>query len=386
MEQPSRVDQAERSCQVKEGQSAAFTSTPWPDRRFTRRSTGALRPANTGRSSTYETVLEVDNSERLLRPGMPLTCRDHGESALTTPLLCRTRRCASRRPLRAQAPQGGCSTRCCRCAASAAAAAEGREGEPQAGARVLCSRRPAEAVAVTTGRDRPAPGPSQERRLSSRCGVVTDAASGERSERHRGPRPTPVIELTRGSARSTDAGEAASRRCEHRPLHRARDFVAVMGPSGSGKSTCMNILGCLGLATSGSYRFDGVEVGHLSRDQRARLRRNYLGLRVPGLQSAGPQHGAQRTWSCRLVYPRALRRRPAAARRARRSAGRPREPGAHRPTLLPAVSNSASRSRRAIVTTPEVLLADEPTGGNLDSGEGPRDPGAVDEAQPRAGT
>ncbi|MDP2862939.1 MAG: ATP-binding cassette domain-containing protein, partial [Desulfobacterales bacterium] len=51
------------------------------------------------------------------------------------------------------------------------------------------------------------------------------------------------------------------------------DFVAVMGPSGSGKSTCMNILGCLDTPSSGTYRFKGVEVGNLSRDQRALLRR-----------------------------------------------------------------------------------------------------------------
>ncbi len=60
------------------------------------------------------------------------------------------------------------------------------------------------------------------------------------------------------------------------------DFMAVMGPSGSGKSTCMNILGGLDTPTSGSYRFKGVEVGGLSRDQRARLRRHYLGFVFQG--------------------------------------------------------------------------------------------------------
>jgi putative ABC transport system ATP-binding protein len=56
------------------------------------------------------------------------------------------------------------------------------------------------------------------------------------------------------------------------------EFVAVMGPSGSGKSTCMNILGCLDAPTEGAYRFMGVAVGQLTRDQRALLRRNYLGF------------------------------------------------------------------------------------------------------------
>src|SRR4029434_8568793 len=60
------------------------------------------------------------------------------------------------------------------------------------------------------------------------------------------------------------------------------EFVAVMGPSGSGKSTCMNILGCLDTPTAGSYRFRGVEVGGLTRDQRALLRRHYLGFVFQG--------------------------------------------------------------------------------------------------------
>src|SRR5690606_14268487 len=60
------------------------------------------------------------------------------------------------------------------------------------------------------------------------------------------------------------------------------EFVAVMGPSGSGKSTCMNILGCLDTPTAGTYRFKGVDVGGLSRDQRALLRRNYLGFVFQG--------------------------------------------------------------------------------------------------------
>ena len=60
------------------------------------------------------------------------------------------------------------------------------------------------------------------------------------------------------------------------------EFVAVMGPSGSGKSTCMNILGCLDVPSSGSYRFKEAGVGELTRDQRALLRRNYLGFVFQG--------------------------------------------------------------------------------------------------------
>jgi putative ABC transport system ATP-binding protein len=62
----------------------------------------------------------------------------------------------------------------------------------------------------------------------------------------------------------------------------AGEFVAVMGPSGSGKSTCMNILGCLDTPTSGTFRFEGVDVGKLSADQRTLLRRHYLGFVFQG--------------------------------------------------------------------------------------------------------
>ena len=60
------------------------------------------------------------------------------------------------------------------------------------------------------------------------------------------------------------------------------DFLAVMGPSGSGKSTLMNILGCLDRPTDGSYRLDGEEVGNLSRDGRAIIRRSRIGFVFQG--------------------------------------------------------------------------------------------------------
>jgi len=60
------------------------------------------------------------------------------------------------------------------------------------------------------------------------------------------------------------------------------EFVAVMGPSGSGKSTCMNILGCLDTPTSGTYVYQGIDVGTLSRNRRALLRRHALGFVFQG--------------------------------------------------------------------------------------------------------
>ena len=92
----------------------------------------------------------------------------------------------------------------------------------------------------------------------------------------------PCIEL-RGVTKVYGTGQAAM--CALRGIDleiEEGDFVAVMGPSGSGKSTCLNILGCLDAPTMGTYRFKGVDVGRLDRNQRARLRRHYLGLIFQG--------------------------------------------------------------------------------------------------------
>ncbi len=62
----------------------------------------------------------------------------------------------------------------------------------------------------------------------------------------------------------------------------AGDFVAVMGPSGSGKSTTMNILGCLDVPSAGTFLFRDHHVETLGRDQRALLRRRYLGFVFQG--------------------------------------------------------------------------------------------------------
>ena len=72
------------------------------------------------------------------------------------------------------------------------------------------------------------------------------------------------------------------------------EFVAMMGPSGSGKSTCMNILGCLDAPTGGRYSFNGVDVGLLSRNQRALLRRNYIGFVFQGFSLLARQAGTFR--------------------------------------------------------------------------------------------
>jgi putative ABC transport system ATP-binding protein len=143
------------------------------------------------------------------------------------------------------------------------------------------------------------------------------------------------------------------------------EFMAVMGPSGSGKSTTMNILGCLDTPTSGSYRFLGIEVGKLNSDQRALLRRHYMGFVFQGFNLLS-RTSALENVELPMVYRRySAEERRERARRALREVGLAgREQ--HMPNELSGGQQQRVAIARAIVTEPQVLFADEPTG-NLDT-------------------
>jgi putative ABC transport system ATP-binding protein len=143
------------------------------------------------------------------------------------------------------------------------------------------------------------------------------------------------------------------------------EFLAVMGPSGSGKSTCMNILGCLDVPTKGSYMFRDVEVGRLTRRQRALLRRHYLGFVFQGYNLLN-RTSAKENVELPLIY----RGTPAKERhslsvRALNTVGLSGWES-HTPGELSGGQQQRVAIARAIITEPSVLLADEPTG-NLDS-------------------
>ncbi|MBN2382281.1 ABC transporter ATP-binding protein [bacterium] len=143
------------------------------------------------------------------------------------------------------------------------------------------------------------------------------------------------------------------------------EFVSIMGPSGSGKSTCMNILGCLDVPTAGSYLFKGVDVGSLTRNQRALLRRHYLGFIFQGFNLLN-RTSALENVELPLVY----RGVPARERhkRARHALDIVGLDGweTHTPSELSGGQQQRVAIARAMVIQPDVLMADEPTG-NLDS-------------------
>src|SRR4051812_34916721 len=143
------------------------------------------------------------------------------------------------------------------------------------------------------------------------------------------------------------------------------DFMAVMGPSGSGKSTAMNILGCLDVPSTGSYLFKGVAVENLDRDQRALLRRRYLGFVFQGFNLLARTDALENV-ELPLLYrgeDKAKRKELGMAALEKVGLGKWWD---HTPAELSGGQQQRVAIARAIVTSPDVLLADEPTG-NLDS-------------------
>ena len=175
----------------------------------------------------------------------------------------------------------------------------------------------------------------------------------------------PLIRL-RGVTKTYGEGATAFQALKGVDLDiQAGDFVAVMGASGSGKSTTMNILGCLDVPTGGTFEFRGHHVETLDRDQRALLRRKYLGFVFQGFNLLARTSALENVELPLLYRGDAKKARHDAAMAALDKVGLA-EWWDHTPAELSGGQQQRVAIARAIVTSPDVLLADEPTG-NLDS-------------------
>jgi len=145
-------------------------------------------------------------------------------------------------------------------------------------------------------------------------------------------------------------------------------FVSIMGPSGCGKSTLLHILGLIDSLSDGSYRFLGEDVSKYPESRRAKIRKQNIGFVFQSFNLID-ELTVYENVELPLVYAKV----PAGERRQKVDAVLERVDIAHRRNHFPAQLSGGQQQRvavaRAVVNTPNLILADEPTG-NLDSVNG----------------
>lgn len=139
------------------------------------------------------------------------------------------------------------------------------------------------------------------------------------------------------------------------------EMLAIMGPSGSGKSTMMNILGCLDIPDEGQYKFAGIDVMALDKDQLAHLRNKLIGFVFQNFNLLGRATALENVCLPMIYAGVPPRQREKMGREALHLVGLSGREH-HFPTQLSGGQQQRVAIARALINKPGLLLADEPTG------------------------